>query len=88
MDFLPYYVLAGIAVGFVVVLVLENLRLALQYLVIVGKVFVILFLVTLVGWAVGWWEMPPMIVRRFFGLRRLWEPFQENVLQWIGSHLP
>jgi hypothetical protein len=83
MDFLPYYVLAGIGVGFVVVLLLENFRLALQFLVIVGKVAVILFLLTMVGWAVGWWEMPPAVLKRVFGLRRLWQPFQQSILQWI-----
>jgi hypothetical protein len=86
MDFSPYYILIGVAVGFLVVLFLQNLRLALEYLVIVGKVALILFLILLIGWIVGWWPLPRPLAILVLGLRRLWEPFQRDLLEWFRSH--
>ena len=83
MDFLPYYILLGVAIGFVAVLVLRNLRLALQYLVMVGKVAAILFVLMLFGGLIGWWDLPRPLARFFTGLRRLWQPLQATVLAWF-----
>jgi hypothetical protein len=85
MDFLPYYVLAGVAVGFLVVLVLQNLKLALEYLLMVGRVVIVLFLLMLLGWLFGWWELPRPMAVLIYGLRRLWEPFQRDLLEWFRS---
>jgi hypothetical protein len=86
MEFSPYYILIGVAVGFVVVLALQNLRLALEYLLMVGKGAIILLLVLLFGRLVGWWELPRPLATFIFGLRRLWEPFQADLLAWFRSH--
>jgi hypothetical protein len=87
MDILPAYVLIGVGVGFLVILTLQNLRLALEFLAMVGKVAVILLLLTLLGWVVGLWELPRPLSILILGLRRLWRPFQERILDWIYAHL-
>jgi hypothetical protein len=85
MSFSPYYVLLGIGVGLTVVLFLQNLRLAVQVVLTVGKVILIVSLVTLVGWLFGWWALPRPMAILFFGLRQLWEPFQTSLLDWFSG---
>jgi hypothetical protein len=79
-----YYVL-GVGVGFVVVLLLNNFRVALEYLVMVAKAAVILFVLMLFGSLLGFWEVPQPVRVLTSGLRGLWEPFQRNLLDWLNS---
>jgi hypothetical protein len=53
----------------------------------VGKVAVILFLLMLLGWLAGWWELPRPMAGLIFGLRQLWLPFQRNLLEWFRELL-
>jgi len=87
MDFLPYYVLLGVAIGFIIVLVVQNLRLALEYLVMVGRVAIVVSLLMLLGGLLGWWDLPRPLASLVYGLRRLWEPFQVDLMEWIRSQL-
>ncbi len=87
MDVLPYYILIGVGVGFIVILFLQNFRMAVEYLLTVGKVALVLFLILLLGWLVGLWDLPRPVALLLFGLRRLWRPFQLDLLRWIRGHL-
>ena len=85
MSFSPYYVLFGIGVGLTVILFLLNLRLAVQVVLTVGKVVLVVLLITLAGWLFGWWELPRPVAVLFFGLRGIWEPFQTSLLDWFSG---
>jgi hypothetical protein len=87
MGISPYYVLIGVAVGVVVVLLLRNLRLALQFLFMLGKLVGIALLIVLIGWAVGLWTLPGPVDGLFSGLQQLWKPLQRSVLDWIRRAL-
>ena len=87
MNILPYYVLVGVGTGFAVVLFLQNVRLALHFLWTVGKAAVVLLAILLLGQLLGLWNSPRAVVVLFFGLRRLWEPFQVELLTWIRGVL-
>jgi hypothetical protein len=86
MSFSPYYVLVGIGVGLMVILFLQNLRLALQILLMVGRVVLVVLLIVLVGWLFGLWALPRPVAAFLFGLRRFWEPFQASFLEWFFGH--
>jgi hypothetical protein len=85
MGFLPYYVLLGVGVGFFIVLFLRNLRLALQFLLTLGKAVVVAILIVLIGGVVGLWQMPQSLFGFFSGIERLWEPLQQSVMEWFRS---
>lgn len=82
-----YYVLLAVAVGIVIVFFVRYLRLALRLVLTLGKLAVAALLVLLVGWALGLWNLPRPLVTLFFGMRRLWQPFQVSLLEWIHSLL-
>lgn len=84
---IPYYVLFGIGVGFVVILYIYDLRLAMEYVLTLGRVLVILFFLLLVGGIVGWWRLPGPLGGAVFRVHRLWEPFQQDLLEWISNLL-
>jgi hypothetical protein len=83
----PYFLLLGVGVGLLFVLLLRNLRLALQLLLVLGKAVLLALLVLVIGWAVGLWRLPRPIAEFFFGMRRLWQPLQRSVLDWIRRML-
>lgn len=85
MEILPYYVVLGVGAGFVVVLFVQNLRLAFHFLITLGKAAVVLLLVLLAGSFLGLWQLPRMLAVAPLGLRRLWEPVQADLLGWIGG---
>jgi disulfide bond formation protein DsbB len=85
MSISPYYLLLGVGVGFVVVLFLRNLRLALQIMGTLAIVVGIAFLVLIIGWAVGLWRLPRPVAGLFFGVRRLWQPLQRSILERFRS---
>ncbi len=87
MEILPYYVVLGVGAGFVVVIFVQNLRLAFHFLITLGKAAVVLLLVMLVGSLVGFWELPRGLTVVGLGLRRLWEPVQVDLLGWIRGLL-
>jgi hypothetical protein len=87
MGISPYYVLLGVGVGFFIVLLLRNLRLALQFLLMLGKAVAIALLIVLIGGAMGLWRLPHPVTGLFFGIRRLWEPLEQSVLEWIRRAL-
>ncbi len=87
MGFSPYYVLVGIGIGLTVILFIQNLRLALQVVLTVGKVVLVVLLITLLGWLFGWWALPRPLAVFLFGLRRIWEPFQTSLSEWLFGHL-
>lgn len=88
MRFWPLYLVLGVGVGFVTILVLRNLRVALQYLLIVGRVALVLLLITIAGGLLGLWEHPRPILSTYYGLRSIWMPLQNTVSRWISSVLP
>ena len=83
MEILPYYVVLGVGAGFVVVLFVQNLRLAFHFLITLGKASVVLLLMMLVGSFLGFWELPRGLAVVPLGLRRLWEPVQVDLSGWI-----
>lgn len=83
MEFLPYYLLIGVAVGFLVMLFFRQLRLVLRVFWFVGKVATIAFLILLLGWIVGFWQLPRPLAILFYGLGQLWEPFHEALMEWL-----
>jgi hypothetical protein len=87
MDVLPYYVAVGVGAGFLVVLFLQNLRLALEYLLMLGKVAVVLTVLMLLGAVVGFWDMPQPMVIVGKGLAQIWRPFQSNLHEMIRGLL-
>ncbi|MGD8969180.1 MAG: hypothetical protein PVI07_16870 [Anaerolineae bacterium] len=83
----PYYLLLGAGIGLFLVLLLRNLRLALQLLLVLGKAVLLALLVLVIGWAVGLWRLPNPVTAFFLGVRRLWQPLQRSVLEWIRRTL-
>lgn len=86
MEFLPYYLLIGVAVGFLVVLLVKDLRPILRVLLILGQVTIIALLILLLGWVVGWWGLPRPMVNTLVALDRLWKPFHEAFMEWIRGY--
>jgi hypothetical protein len=66
----------------------RNLRLAFRLSWILFKLFVIAFLILLVGSLLGLWRLPPPFAQLYLGLRRLLEPIVRLVVDWIGGLLP
>jgi hypothetical protein len=87
MEISPYYLLVGVGAGFVFVTLLQNLRLALQSLLMVGKVAIIAFLVLLIVWTLGLWRPTGSAAVLVSALRQLWQPMQRAVLEWIPVSL-
>jgi len=83
MEILPYYVVLGVGAGFVVVLFVQNLRLAFHFLITLGKAAVVLLLIMLVGSFLGFWELPATLAVVPLGFRRLWQPTQVALLGWM-----
>jgi hypothetical protein len=88
MDISPYYLLVGVGAGFVFVTLLQNLRLALQSLLMVGKVAIVACLAFLFVWTLGLWRPNGAVAVLISGLRHLWQPLQRSVLEWIPRALP
>lgn len=88
MRFWPLYLLLGVGIGFVAILALRNLRVALQFLLMVARIAVALLLITVMGGLVGLWEQPRPIVSVYYGLRSIWEPLQVLVSRWISAIVP
>lgn len=87
MGILPYYVLVAVGLAVFVAILLHNIRLALQLLLTMAKIAAILLVVLLFGSLVGFWELPRPVAVFFFGLRRIWQPIQESILEWLGGRL-
>lgn len=85
MEILPYYVALGVGAGFVVVLFVQNLRLAFHFLITFGKAAVVLLLIMMVGSFLGLWQLPRTLAVVPLGLRRLWQPLQSDLLSWVGG---
>jgi hypothetical protein len=87
MDISPYYLLVGVGAGFVFITLLQDLRLALRSLLMVGKVAIIAFLVLLIVWTLGLWRPTGSAAVLTSALRQLWQPMQRSVLEWVRSAL-
>jgi hypothetical protein len=87
MDFLAYPLLIA-GLGVLILLFVRNLRLALQLVWTLAKLFVIGFLILLIGAFLGLWQLPPPFAQLYQGLRRLLEPLGSLVLDWIRGWLP
>lgn len=87
MSFWPHYVLIGVGIVFAMVLLLSSVRLALRLLVILGKAAVILFLLLLLGWIVGLWQLPRPVALLLSSVSRLLRPFLETLLQYVRDQL-
>jgi hypothetical protein len=87
MSISPYYLLLGVGVGLVAILFLHNLRLALNIALTLGLVVGTVLLVLLIGSALGLWRLPRPLTGLFLGIRRLWQPFQRSISEWIRSLL-
>jgi hypothetical protein len=83
-----YYLLLVAGLGFLVFLFIRNVRLALRLSWTLVKLFVIAFLILLVGSLLGLWRLPPPFAQLYLGLRRLLEPVVRPVVEWISSLLP
>jgi hypothetical protein len=63
-------------------------RLALRLSWTLVKLFVIAFLILLVGSLLGLWRLPPPFAQLYLGLVRLLEPIGRLIGGWIRSLLP
>ena len=88
MSALVYYGLLVAGLGVLVFLFVRNLHLALRLSWTLVKLFVIAFLILLVGSLLGLWRLPPPFAQLYLGLRRLLEPVARLVVEWISSLLP
>ncbi|MGD8245115.1 MAG: hypothetical protein PVG25_10885 [Anaerolineae bacterium] len=87
MDFLTYPLLVA-GLGVLILLFVRNLRLALQLVWTLAKLFIIAFLILLIGSFLGLWRLPPLFAQLYLGLRRLLEPLGRLVFEWIRGWLP
>lgn len=87
MDFWPHYVLIGVGIVCAMALLLYSVRLALRFLMILGKAAIVFFLLLLLGWIVGLWGLPRPVAMLLSGLDRLLRPFFETVLEYIRGQL-
>ena len=83
MGILPYYVLFGFGVGLVIILFIQNIRLALRLLLTLGKVAIVLVVIALAGALLGVWELPREAGVVSLRIERIWEPLQRLVLRWF-----
>jgi hypothetical protein len=88
MSALLYYGLLVAGLGVLIFLFVRNLSLALRLSWTLVKLFVIAFLILLVGSLLGLWRLPPPFAQLYLGLRRLLEPVVRPVVEWISSLLP
>jgi hypothetical protein len=87
MDIL-YYPLLVAGLGVLILLFVRNVRLALQLVWALAKLFVIAFLILLVGSFLGLWQLPPLFARLYVGLRRLLEPLGRLIVERVRGWLP
>lgn len=85
MSLSPSHLLLGAAIVVVFVFFLRRLRLLLQLTLGVGRLAAIVFVVILVGWAIGLWRFPEPVERFLFGLPQPWRPVQAAVAEWLAS---
>jgi hypothetical protein len=83
-----YYLLLVVGLGFLLFLFVWNLRLALRLAWTLAKLFVIAFLILLVGSLLGLWRLPIPFAQLYLVLRRLLEPIVRLLVGWIRSLLP
>ncbi|MFW6115829.1 MAG: hypothetical protein ACOC7Y_02080 [Chloroflexota bacterium] len=88
MEIWPSYVVLVIGAAIAGVLLLHNARLALRFLLTMVKVGGLLCVLGVIGWLVGWWDLPRPIAILLYGLGRLWRPFTGYLLDWLRSCLP
>ncbi len=88
MEISASYVVLVIGAGLAVVFLLQNVRMALRFLLTVAKLFAILFVLALFGWLVGWWDLPRPAAIVLYGLSRLWGPLKNYVMDWLQGCLP
>jgi hypothetical protein len=87
MGFLYYGVLVA-GLGVLILLFVRNVRLALRLTWTLFKLFIIAFLIFLVGSLLGLWRLPPPFAQLFIGLGRLLEPLGRLVVEWFRTWLP
>jgi hypothetical protein len=87
MGFL-YYPLLIVGLGVLILLFVRNVRLALRLVWTLAKLFIIAFLILLVGSLLGLWQLPPLFAQLYLGLRRLLEPLGGLIVELIRRWLP
>lgn len=87
MGFL-YYPLLIVGLGVLILLFVRNVRLALRLVWTLAKLFIIAFLILLVGSLLGLWQLPPLFAQLYLGLRGLLEPLGGLIVELIRRWLP
>jgi hypothetical protein len=83
-----YYLLLVAGLGFLLFLFFRNLHIALRLSWTLVKLFIITFLILLVGSLLGLWRLPSPFAELYLGLRRLLEPIVRLVVERVRSLLP
>jgi len=83
MGILPLYVLAGFGAGLLIVLFIQNIRLALHLLWLLARVAVLVVVVALAGSLLGAWELPQRAELMSLRIEGIWRPLQNLALEWL-----
>lgn len=88
MSVLPSYLLLGAAILILFVFFLRRLDLFLRLTLMLVRLAVVVALVFVVGWAVGLWQIPPVMENILAWIPQPWRAAQLSFVEWFVSHFP
>ncbi len=89
MSALPSYLWLGAAILiFFFVFFLRRLDLFMRLIVMLGRLAVVVGLIFAVGWAVGLWQIPPVMEGFLSRIPQPWRAAQLSFVEWFVSHFP
>lgn len=88
MSVLPSYLLLGAAILIFFVFFLRRLDLFFRLMLVLGRLAVVLGLILVVGWAVGLWQIPPVMEDSLSRIPQPWRTAQLSFVEWFVSHFP
>jgi|GEM_PF-3775979 len=88
MSVLPSYLLLGAAILIFFVFFLRRLDLFLRLMLVLGRLAVIVGLIFAVGWAVGLWQIPPVVEDFLSRIPQPWRAAQLSFVEWFVSYFP
>lgn len=88
MEISPSHVALVIGAGMAVLLLLRNVRLGLRLLLTMARMGGLLCVLGLLGWLLGWWDLPRPLAILLYGLSRLLAPLRDYLIERMVSLLP